>query len=68
MNLTVFFVGATGLIVGVLAGILIATWRSRKKRESLHLELAVVRAQDAVRVRVMFEHFLASHDVVVSLV
>jgi DNA recombination protein RmuC len=45
VTLTVFFVGATGLIVGVLAGILIATWRSRKKRESLHLELAVVRAQ-----------------------
>jgi DNA recombination protein RmuC len=34
-----------GLIIGVLAGVLAATWRGRRKRESLHLELAVVRAQ-----------------------
>jgi DNA recombination protein RmuC len=34
-----------GLIIGVLIGVLAATWRGRRKRESLHLELAVVRAQ-----------------------
>jgi DNA recombination protein RmuC len=34
-----------GLIIGALAGVLAATWRGRRKRESLHLELAVVRAQ-----------------------
>jgi DNA recombination protein RmuC len=34
-----------GLLIGGLAGILAATWRGRRKRESLHLELAVVRAQ-----------------------
>ena len=34
-----------GLIIGVLIGVLAATWRGRRKRESLHLELAVLRAQ-----------------------
>jgi len=34
-----------GLVIGTLIGILAATWRARRRRESLHLELAVVRAQ-----------------------
>ena len=45
MSTAVVVATLVGLLIGVLAGVLAATWRARRKRESLHLELAVVRAQ-----------------------
>ena len=45
MSAAVVTATLVGLVIGVLIGILAATWRGRRKRESLHLELAVVRAQ-----------------------
>ena len=45
MSTAVLTATLVGLLIGVLIGILAATWRGRRKRESLHLELAVVRAQ-----------------------
>lgn len=45
MNASLLVATATGLLIGVLVGVLAATWRARRKRESLHLELAVIRAQ-----------------------
>ena len=45
MSASVVIAALIGLIIGGLVGILAATWRGRRKREALHLELAVVRAQ-----------------------
>lgn len=45
MSAAVVIAAIVGLVIGALVGILAATWRGRRKRESLHLELAVVRAQ-----------------------
>ncbi|MGH8239800.1 MAG: DNA recombination protein RmuC, partial [Steroidobacteraceae bacterium] len=45
MSATVVVATFVGMVIGLLLGILAATWRGRRKRESLHLELAVVRAQ-----------------------
>ncbi|HJY37021.1 MAG TPA: DNA recombination protein RmuC, partial [Steroidobacteraceae bacterium] len=45
MSTSVLVATLVGLIIGGLVGVLAATWRGRRKRESLHLELAVVRAQ-----------------------
>lgn len=45
MSTSLLIATLVGLVIGVLVGVLAATWRGRRKRESLHLELAVVRAQ-----------------------
>jgi DNA recombination protein RmuC len=45
VNTPLVIATVAGLLIGGLAGVLAATWRGRRKRESLHLELAVVRAQ-----------------------
>jgi DNA recombination protein RmuC len=36
---------AAGVLLGLLAGLLIATWRNRRRTEPLHIELAVLKAQ-----------------------